>query len=487
MSTQTPETFETFVTEDAQAQAYAMPEFENFENLPDAPEPEVVEQPKKPKKKNKWFCRLLAFLCAVAPIVIYFLLPIKHLFRDENNAYVFEGMKFFDHMFGLIKDNFGTNKDFFGFLPMHLDPNSTMDMAITTIMYLIPIALVVCAIFGLVALCSKKAAPYCLRFITGTNFVMAMLYATAMVLIAAWYDPSHNSEVTVRWLDGIDYTILGIAGVSFLIYLIASFVKAGKWAFLDLIIFLLTATSVCAVAYGLVSNPDLTRDFLTGKNDIYATITFILIGADIFFLICALIGISAKKLHGIDVVRAIFMTLVGGFLVVLCLLKAPEFNDLMIPSIIAAASAFVMLIIEAITIGVRNSKKKKAAKAAKAAAMEEVAEAPEFEAVEETVAQPFETEAVAEVEETAVEAVAEVAPEEEAVPFDPFLETLSKEERKQFGELTINIQKIEGMPRFEAGGDNKVFFRKIFVNLGSIRGLVPDGLMEKIYQFTIRL
>ncbi|MBQ8352707.1 MAG: hypothetical protein IJY34_02820, partial [Clostridia bacterium] len=476
MSTQTPETFETFATEEAQA--LAMPE---FEALPDAPQ---VEETKKPKKKNRWFCRILAFLLAVAPILIYFLIPIKHLHQEGDPAYyVFENVKFFEHMFNMIKDGWGTNKDFFGVLPMHLS-NSTMNLALTTIMYLIPVSLVVCAIFGLIALCSKKAAPYCLRFITGTGFVMTMLYATVMVLIAAWYDPAHH-DVSVRWQDGLDFVLLGVAGVSFLIYVIASFVKAGKWALVDLILFLLTAVFVCAVTYGLISNPDLTRDFLTGGaegNAIYSTITFILIGADVFFLICALIGISAKKLYGIDLVRAIFMTLVGGFLVVLCFLKGEEFQPLMLPSIVAAGSAFVMLIIEAITIGVRNAKKKKAAKAAKEAEAAEVAS--EFEALEEAP----EAEAITFGEVSAEEAVAEESAEavtaEEAVPFDPFLEGLSKEERKQFGELTLSLQKIEGMPRFEAGGDNKVFFRRIFVNLGSVRGLIPDELMEKIYQFT---
>ena len=181
MSTQTPETFETFVTEDAQAQAYAMPEFENFDNLPDAPE---AVQPKKAKENKRWFCRILAFLFAVAPIVIYFLLPIKHLVTKEG-AYVFEELKFFDHMLQMIQGNLGTEK-FFGILPMHLDPNGTLDMAVTAIMYLIPVSLVVCAIFGIIALFSKKAAPYCLRFITGTHFVMTMLYAITLVLIAAW-------------------------------------------------------------------------------------------------------------------------------------------------------------------------------------------------------------------------------------------------------------------------------------------------------------
>jgi hypothetical protein len=76
---------------------------------------------------------------------------------------------------------------------------------------------------------------------------------------------------------------------------------------------------------------------------------------------------------------------------------------------------------------------------------------------------------------------------EPAEPFDAFLVNLTKEEKEQFGALTLKLQKLPDMPRFEAGADNKVFFRRIFVNLGSVRGIIPDNLMEKIYQYTIQL
>ena len=394
-------------------------------------------------------------------------------------------------MFGLFTNPDPAHGKLFGILPTHFAADelnsSVIAQAITIIMYLLPVALVVCFIFGLVALFSKKAASYCLRFITATQFIFSALLMLALVLIAAWYDGNN-----ISWEHGLDYVLAGIAGGTFLIYVIASIVKAKWWAVLDLFIFLLTAASVGSVAYGLISNPDVTKTFLTGEG-IYALPTFILIGADMFFLICGLIGISAKKLYGIDLVRAIFMTAIGGFLLFLSFTQE-ELKNLMLPSIIAAGSAFLMLVIEAITIGARNSKKKakkvkvkkeKKAKKVKEAPVVEEAPAQEFAAVEAPVAVVEEAPVVEEA--ATVAPVVEAAPAEPAVPFDAFLETLTKEEREQFGALTIKLQKFTDIPRFEAGGDNKIFFRRIFVNLGSVRGFIADELMEKIYQYTIQL
>ncbi len=508
MSTQTPETFQTFEPLNVEpAPTYAempetmpemtvMPEAEpapeafaptyasmpEFDSLPDAPQPKKA---KKAKQNNNWFCRIFAFLLSIAFLAVYFLVPITHLASD--GTYSFEKTNYFSHMLGLFTNPDPTHGKLFGILPTHFTEaalnDSVINQAITIIMYLLPVALVVCFVFGAIALCSKKAAPYCLRFIAATQFVFAALLLIALVLIAAWYDGGQ-----VSWKDGLDIVLLAIAGSTFLIYVIASIVKAKGWAVLDLFIFLLTAASVCGVAYGLISNPEITRDFLTGDG-IYSVITFSLIGADMFFLIFALIGISAKKLYGIDLVRAIFMTAVGAFLVVISFMDitGTDLSDLLLPSIIAAGSAFLMLVIEAITIAVRNSKKKaKKAKKVKAEPVNEVA-APvqEFAPVEAPVAVVEEVPTA--VVEEAPAAVVEEVPAEPAGPFDPFLETLTKEEREQFADLTLTLQKMSDMPRFEAGGDNKVFFRRIFVNLGSVRALIPDALMEKIYQFTIRL
>ena len=68
---------------------------------------------------------------------------------------------------------------------------------------------------------------------------------------------------------------------------------------------------------------------------------------------------------------------------------------------------------------------------------------------------------------------------------DAFLSTLSEQEKEQFLQLLSKDLDVQ-LPEYEIGGENKLFFRQIFVKLGSLRDEIPDGLMEKIYQFTIR-
>ena len=97
----------------------------------------------------------------------------------------------------------------------------------------------------------------------------------------------------------------------------------------------------------------------------------------------------------------------------------------------------------------------------------------------------------------AQEVAPEVAPAPAAVAsqsdayggeFDAFIGTLTAEERLQFTQIFLlrSENKLPEVPEYKIGGNNKAFFRKIFVNLGSLRARIPDGLMEKIYQFSIR-
>ena len=73
--------------------------------------------------------------------------------------------------------------------------------------------------------------------------------------------------------------------------------------------------------------------------------------------------------------------------------------------------------------------------------------------------------------------------------FDPFIATLDAAERNEFTELFI--LKFKGtmpeLPDYVVGGDNKEFFRKMFIYLGQYRDRIPDGLLAKIYQFAIKL
>ena len=73
--------------------------------------------------------------------------------------------------------------------------------------------------------------------------------------------------------------------------------------------------------------------------------------------------------------------------------------------------------------------------------------------------------------------------------FDPFIAVLNDKERNEFTELFI--VKYRGLmpeiPDYTVGGDNKEFFRKLFIYLGQYRDRIPDGLLAKIYQYTVKM
>ena len=73
--------------------------------------------------------------------------------------------------------------------------------------------------------------------------------------------------------------------------------------------------------------------------------------------------------------------------------------------------------------------------------------------------------------------------------FDPFIATLNTEERNQFTELFILKYRgvMPEIPDYVVGGDNREFFRKIFIYLGQYRERIPSGLLTKMYQFSVKL
>jgi len=73
--------------------------------------------------------------------------------------------------------------------------------------------------------------------------------------------------------------------------------------------------------------------------------------------------------------------------------------------------------------------------------------------------------------------------------FDAFIATLDMEERNQFTELFIMRFKgtMPEIPDYVVGGDNKEFFRKVFIYLGQYRDRIPSGLLTKIYNYSIKL
>ena len=447
--------------------------------------PEVPETP-APKKKKNVFYRLLALLLAIAPIALFYFLDLKTLAYQEG-AYVLENNKLLDLFIKLFTEEGAAVSKLFGIIPLTM-PAGILGISINVFLYLIPVSMVVCVFAALIALFCGKAAPAMARFILFVIFGVYTGYALSLLLPYAY----SGQDIMAT----LDYVVLGLAGGALFLYFILSLVKSGARAFVGLFIFLLTVGSAGAIVYA-ISTQSAAMQTLFAENALYKWITFGLVCLYALFVIISFGGISARKVAGADILRCVIMLLVGGGIIALSFL-VESLAAFLIYGIIAAGAALLMLILESAIVGAR---KKKAKKAEEPAAIEEPVT--EEEPVEEVVA-----EEPAAIEEPAIEEepapvvaaepvavaaapVAEEAPADEDAyggEFDAFIATLTIEERTQFTQIFLlrSETKMSEIPEYKVGGDNKVFFRRIFVNLGSVRGRIPDGLMEKIYQFTIR-
>lgn len=71
-----------------------------------------------------------------------------------------------------------------------------------------------------------------------------------------------------------------------------------------------------------------------------------------------------------------------------------------------------------------------------------------------------------------------------AGPMDDFIRKLSNDERIEFAKTFIEKTRgnLGAIPDYNIGGNNKRFFSCVFIYLGRIRGMVSDGLLNKMYK-----
>ncbi len=69
-------------------------------------------------------------------------------------------------------------------------------------------------------------------------------------------------------------------------------------------------------------------------------------------------------------------------------------------------------------------------------------------------------------------------------PTDEFLRKLTNDEKIEFAMIFIEKSKgeIGRVPEYAIGGDNRKFFSSVFIYLGRIRGIISDGLLNKMYK-----
>lgn len=363
------------------------------------------------------------------------------------------------------------NHTIFGFLPaFHL--SGTIGTAYNLSIYLFFACLIAAAIVGLIGLFSGKGP-------------IARASVCFFTIGAAVYTISANLICTTdATAINLDFLSLAVAMAGAIIYLGMSIPKIGKVAWLHFVQFLLSVVFVALVSRPLAVNAIFKADKLSGLPMIAMYLGLVVVYVN---TIVAVARISRAGGMVADLVRFIVVLLSA-----LLITFAAKENILW--SLLAVAVATVQIVIIIIQLAKSNKKAvEKAAKDATEAAvagfhMEEYAEAYAYEGG------PVSGVLMAE------EVNPSFLPHEPHVntagydfynckSFDPFIATLDTAERNEFTETFI--LKFKGtmaeLPDYEVGGDNKEFFRKIFIYLGQYRDRISQPLLMKMYQYSMKI
>ena len=458
------------------------------------------------KKQSKHvMSRIFALLFAAFPIVACFMLGLCVVYLGTDGYVISNEQNFLNVVlaaFGLkgnMTDLYAgitgaaatvpTDK-LFGILPLFAGSEMVGKIS-GFLVYGVAAVMVVSVLLAIIALFSGKAAPALARTIAGMNAVTYFVYGAWLFMLS-------------RNANNLDVIAFSIAEVSFFAYFIYSAIRAKKHIFLGAILLFFTAIATSAVTLAYVSiNGEIKALVEAGGTTgmVAYIVTLAILALTALSYLIAFYGLCAKKVYGADIVRTVLLLLIGAFLVFAALMNE-NYAKVIIFGATVAASAVLQIIIQSLAV---CANRKKAKKAAAAKAVEETVAEP---VVEDDGATLITEEPVAVEEETVEEPVCEFAPTaavvEEPAPapqataeydyyntksFDPFISSLSSQERTQFTELFILRYKGEmsNIPSYNVGGDNKEFFNKLFINLGSVRERLSDELLEKLYQFAIRL
>ncbi len=443
------------------------------EGLPPQTEEQLPVETEAPKPQKTGAARVFAAILAALSVGLIFL-PINVI----KGAAV-ESVSLFTLIQDLLKN---ASEKLFGILPTFVPTATTLGKFATVALYLLALTLVLTVVFGLIGVFAKKSAPALLRaasffFATGVSVYTVFTLLMGYIQTNAWK---------------LDLVCLGVTAVACLLYFILGVIKVGKKAWVSGLQYVFTAVASVCVFLTLAKDAAAFSTGLgaLGLGNAAATVELAIFGLMFVIALLGCIRVHTEKGLVLDLIRYILTVLVAG---ALCYFYLSS-SALML-AIIAAGLAVVQIVICAIQMKIAYKKEEEPV-------VEEEEPAP---VVEEFIREEF-AEAVAyeggPVE--GVEIAEEVNPTYIAPPpqvqtagydfyncksFDPFIAVLNNEERNQFTELFI--VKFKGVmpeiPDYVVGGDNKEFFRKLFIYLGQYRDRIPDGLLAKIYQYAIKL
>lgn len=357
-----------------------------------------------PKKQKNIGYRILALILTIAPIVCLCLLPVK-LLVSTSAGYAFYGKETILDAFlalfkkdGLAEFYAEVAKTISGAATSGFDSytlkgipvlagTGALGKAMSLVMYALPIAAILAIVFMVIALCSGKAAPAMTRAILFVYFWAFGAYAVAITAVSLY---SASLDRT------FDVAMIAIAAVCFVIYLILSFVKTGKGAWMTLLLFILTVGFAGVTVYGIINCADGIKELMGSAED--SIISGVTEGQFYKYALVALCGflglaaavssirLSTKKGYTFDLVRYILHLLLAGLFIYVAF-TVTAFEDAYLFAFIAAAIALVQIILTIAVICVR----KKAKKAAALSAAEETTKVEETAPVSETAEETSKT------------------------------------------------------------------------------------------------
>ena len=420
--------------------------------------------PTQEQPKNAGY-RILAFILLVVSAVALAVLPYNVFYAS---AEVKEAS-----LLTALLDAFSADAKVLGVIPALFEGSAVATLS-TVGMYLFAVALVVAALVSLFAIFSAKKAPR--RVKTALFFLVLGAVAYTFFFFVA----SKASEVDAAKFDLLS---VAIAAVAVVFSFILSLAKNGKAAWLRLLQFVLSAACAVLAVLPLAA----TGLFVAAEGATLAVVVVVLMALN---TVVACARMSKVKDTVCDLVRYILALLVA---LVACYVANKEDAKILF-AVVAAAIALLQIVLVIVQI---KKGQKKEIEAAKEETAEEIQKG--FHVEEYAEAYAYEGGPVAGVL-MAEEVNPSFLPHEPKVntagydfynckSFDPFIAMLNMEERNAFTE--IFILKFKGempeLPDYEVGGDNKEFFRKVFIYLGQYRDRIPSNLLGKMYQFSVKL
>lgn len=382
-------------------------------------------------------------------------------------------------LFNSIKAIVASEDKLFGVLPAFV-VNGKAGIAATLALYVLTLTIVVSAVISFVAVWSKKSAPRRLQ----TAIFLASMGSAVYAITTACIGLFLTEKATIDSLTAI------LALIGMLLTFVYMLVQFGKAAWFRAISFLFSFVAGGLLVYAIVHNGEATR--IVTNN---ATFNWMLVAIMVYTalnLIVSAIRTITKNGLAFDMVRFVLQLVIS--LLACYVGYAEEFarSSYLMFAIISALISILQIVVTNFEFERRS--KKHLNETVESIREESLAG---FETEEYVEAYPYAggacegVEVAEEVNLTAAQARGDKPDLATLVGngFDPFLFTLSNEEKTEFVDLYILRCKwlMPEIPAYVVGGNNKDFFNKVFIYLGQYREKISNELLQKMYDFSMKL